>query len=82
MGEAGLFEAIAEALQKGGVLREAGIVTIEAESPELSGSVVVFIVPQDEKIKLEVESIGAPSEAIQVNYLEIEEDNEQAKPQI
>ncbi len=72
MGEAGLFEAIAEALQKGGVLKEAGIITIEAESPELSGSVVVFIVPQEEQIKVELEP-GYPDKEskLEVEFLDL-----------
>lgn len=49
IGHSGLFEAIAEALQKGNVLKEAGIITIEADSPDLSMSSLIVVTKEDKE---------------------------------
>lgn len=76
IGHIGLFESIVEALQKGDVLKEAGIITIEADSPDLSMSSLIVVTKENHTENKPFFSSEELEEMI------IEEDDEERKPQI
>lgn len=60
LGAAGLTEAIIEALEKGGVLAEAGVVYVKAEAPGEQLSAIDIWAPEEEPPEPEVDPPTIP----------------------
>ena len=87
IGEVGLFEAVVEALEKGGVFKEAEVLTIDGDSPEIRGSALVLILEPEDTIEVSPKDF---EEKLKSNLSEIfpdlkeneEDDGDDKKPQI